>query len=65
LEHEADGTPFRLLGVGVSAIDSADAADPADLVDGRAALSSSPCATDNEATNSRPKDNNAARIAKT
>jgi DNA polymerase-4 len=38
LEHEADGTPFRLLGVGVSAIDSADAADPADLVDGRAAL---------------------------
>ena len=38
LQHEADGTPFRLLGVGVSAIDSADAADPADLVDGRAAL---------------------------
>ena len=38
LQHEADGTPFRLLGVGVSAIDTADAADPADLVDGRAAL---------------------------
>jgi DNA polymerase IV len=38
LEREADGTQFRLLGVGVSAIDSADAADPADLVDGRAAL---------------------------
>jgi DNA polymerase-4 len=38
LQHEADGTHFRLLGVGVSAIDSADAADPADLVDGRAAL---------------------------
>jgi DNA polymerase IV len=38
LEHEADGTRFRLLGVGVSAIDSAAAADPADLVDGRAAL---------------------------
>jgi DNA polymerase-4 len=38
LEHETDGTRFRLLGVGVSAIDSADAADPADLVDGRAAL---------------------------
>jgi len=38
LEHETDGTRFRLLGVGVSAIDSAAAADPADLVDGRAAL---------------------------
>jgi DNA polymerase IV len=38
LEREADGTQFRLLGVGVSALDSADAADPADLVDGRAAL---------------------------
>jgi DNA polymerase IV len=38
LQHEADGTQFRLLGVGVSAIDSADTADPADLVDGRAAL---------------------------
>ena len=38
LEHEADGTRFRLLGVGVSALDSADAADPAALVDGRAAL---------------------------
>jgi DNA polymerase IV len=38
LEHETDGTRFRLLGVGVSAIDSADAADPADLVDGRTAL---------------------------
>ena len=37
LEHETDGTRFRLLGVGVSAIDSAAAADPADL-DGRAAL---------------------------
>ena len=38
LEHETDGTRFRLLGVGVNALDSADAADPADLVDGRAAL---------------------------
>ncbi len=38
LEHETGGTPFRLLGVGVSALDSAAAADPADLVDGRAAL---------------------------
>jgi DNA polymerase-4 len=38
LEHETDGTRFRLLGVGVSALASADAADPADLVDGRSAL---------------------------
>jgi len=38
LEREADGTRFRLLGVGVSGIDAAVAADPADLVDGRAAL---------------------------
>jgi DNA polymerase IV len=37
LEHEANGTKFRLLGVGLSAIDSADQADPADLVDGRLA----------------------------
>jgi DNA polymerase IV len=38
LERETDGTQFRLLGVGVSAIVTADEADPADLVDGRAAL---------------------------
>ena len=38
LERETDGTQFRLLGVGMSALDSAAAADPADLVDGRAAL---------------------------
>jgi DNA polymerase IV len=38
LERETDGTQFRLLGVGVSALVSADEADPADLVDGRAAL---------------------------
>ncbi len=38
LEHEADGTRFRLLGVGVSALASSDRADPADLVDGRSAL---------------------------
>ena len=38
LEHETGGTQFRLLGVGVSALASADEADPADLVDGRAAL---------------------------
>ena len=36
LEREADGSKFRLLGVGVSAITTADAADPADFVDGRA-----------------------------
>jgi DNA polymerase-4 len=38
LEREIDGTLFRLLGVGASALVSADEADPADLVDGRAAL---------------------------
>jgi DNA polymerase-4 len=38
LEHQADGTRYRLLGVGVSALASADEADPADLVDGRSAL---------------------------
>jgi DNA polymerase-4 len=37
LEHEADGTRFRLLGVGLSALANGDEADPADLVDGRAA----------------------------
>ena len=37
LEREADGTRFRLLGVGLSALADADQADPADLVDGRAA----------------------------
>ena len=38
LEHEATGTKFRLLGVGLSGIGSADHADPGDLVDGRSAL---------------------------
>jgi DNA polymerase IV len=38
LERETDGTHFRLLGVGASSLVSADEADPADLVDGRAAL---------------------------
>jgi DNA polymerase IV len=38
LERETDGAQLRLLGVGVSAIVTADEADPADLVDGRAAL---------------------------
>jgi DNA polymerase IV len=37
LERETDGTQFRLLGVGMSALASADQADPADFVDGRAA----------------------------
>jgi DNA polymerase IV len=37
LERETDGTKFRLLGVGLSALASADQADPADFVDGRAA----------------------------
>jgi DNA polymerase IV len=37
LEREADGTKFRLLGVGMSALTTADHADPADFVDGRAA----------------------------
>ena len=35
LEREADGTRFRLLGVGVSALASPADADPADLVDRR------------------------------
>jgi DNA polymerase-4 len=38
LGHETDGTHYRLLGVGVSALAPADEADPADLVDGRSAL---------------------------
>jgi DNA polymerase-4 len=37
LEHEADGTRYRLLGVGLSTLATIDEADPADLVDGRAA----------------------------
>jgi DNA polymerase IV len=35
LRREADGTRFRLLGIGLSALVSADQADPADLIDGR------------------------------
>jgi DNA polymerase IV len=38
MEHESDGTRYRLLGVGLSALAGADEADPADLVDGRSAL---------------------------
>ena len=37
LLRESDGTKFRLLGVGVSALADADQADPADFVDMRAA----------------------------
>ena len=37
LKREADGTRFRLLGVGLSALAAAADADPSDLVDGRAA----------------------------
>jgi DNA polymerase IV len=37
LERETDGTKFRLLGVGMSALTTADHADPADFVDDRAA----------------------------
>ena len=37
LEREADGTKYRLLGVGLSALTTAEHADPADFVDGRAA----------------------------
>jgi DNA polymerase-4 len=35
LARETDGTKFRLLGIGVSALVPADQADPADLVDRR------------------------------
>jgi len=37
LKRESDGTKYRLLGVGLSALTGADQADPADFVDGRAA----------------------------
>jgi DNA polymerase IV len=37
LEREADGTKFRLLGVGLSALTAADQADPADFIGARAA----------------------------
>jgi len=36
LKREADGTRFRLLGVGVSGLADAETADPADLIDRRA-----------------------------
>jgi DNA polymerase-4 len=37
LERETDGTRFRLLGIGVTALADAEDADPADLVDRRGA----------------------------
>ena len=37
LQREADGTKFRLIGIGVSELVVADKADPADLVDVKAA----------------------------
>lgn len=33
LERETDGTAFRLMGIGISALTDADLADPADLLD--------------------------------
>ena len=33
LEREADGTPFRLIGIGLSGLDEAGAADPTDLLE--------------------------------
>ena len=36
LERETDGTKFRLLGVGIGRLTTADHADPSDFVDDRA-----------------------------
>ncbi|WIY54399.1 DNA polymerase IV [Devosia sp. YIM 151766] len=33
LQREADGTPFRLIGIGVSGIEAADGSDPTDLLE--------------------------------
>lgn len=33
LQREADGTPFRLVGIGISGLDMADGADPVDLIE--------------------------------
>jgi DNA polymerase IV len=33
LQREADGTPFRLIGIGVSGLDAADGSDPTDLLE--------------------------------
>src|SRR6185295_19180208 len=37
LARETDGTPYRLIGIGVSALADADGADRADLLDRRSA----------------------------
>jgi len=33
LQREADGTPFRLIGIGISGIEAADGSDPSDLLE--------------------------------
>lgn len=33
LQREADGTPFRLIGIGISGIETADGSDPTDLLE--------------------------------
>jgi DNA polymerase-4 len=33
LAPEVDGTPFRLIGIGISALEDASRADPPDLID--------------------------------
>jgi DNA polymerase-4 len=33
LQREADGTPFRLIGIGISGLDAADGSDPSDLLE--------------------------------
>jgi DNA polymerase-4 len=33
LQREVDGTPFRLIGIGVSGLEAADGSDPADLLE--------------------------------
>ena len=33
LQREADGTPFRLIGIGISGLEPADGADPSDLLE--------------------------------
>src|SRR5690606_16803121 len=33
LQREADGTPFRLIGIGVSGLEAADGSDPSDLLE--------------------------------
>ncbi|ODT80266.1 MAG: DNA polymerase IV [Pelagibacterium sp. SCN 64-44] len=33
LQREADGTPFRLIGIGISGIEAADGSDPTDLLE--------------------------------